>query len=82
MLPIPNWLLRERVLAHLVGGGLAAALGTAWVLIPLLRDAGIATWPGPVQDVVVTVLGATLVYGPAIAVLGLAMLLHIRSTAD
>jgi len=82
MLPIPNWLLRERVLAHLIGAGTAATLGTAWVLVPLLRTAGIATWPDMVQDIVVTVLGTTLVYGPAIAVLGLAMLLHVRTTAE
>jgi hypothetical protein len=52
------------------------------VLVPLLRTAGIATWPDMVQDIVVTVLGTTLVYGPVIAVLGLAMLLHVRTSAE
>jgi hypothetical protein len=81
-LPVPNWLLQESVLAHLIGAGTAATVGTAYVLVPTLRALGITEWPEVVQDITVTLLGVTLVYGPVIAVLGLALLLHVRLTSD
>lgn len=82
MIPLPGWLFEKRVLAHLVGGGLAVAIGTAFGLVPALRWLGIAGWPVIVQDLTVTVLGIALVCGPVVAVLGLAALAHQRSTAD